>query len=43
MQQRIDDVVGLDRLPTFADQALLPVVEATVRGTMSCAEITSIR
>ncbi|KAG6806799.1 hypothetical protein H0H93_002408, partial [Arthromyces matolae] len=30
-QQEIDNVVGIDRLPSFKDRPLLPVVDAIVR------------
>ncbi|KAF8342442.1 cytochrome P450, partial [Amanita rubescens] len=33
VQDEIDRVVGLDRLPTYEDRPLLPIVEAVVRET----------
>lgn len=32
VQNQIDDVVGPDRLPSFADRPRLPYIEAAVRG-----------
>ena len=31
-QKQIDDIVGLDRLPSFADRPHLPYIEAVMRG-----------
>ncbi len=31
-QKQIDDIVGSDRLPSFADRSHLPYIEAVVRG-----------
>ena len=31
-QKQLDDIVGPDRLPTFADRPHLPYIEATLRG-----------
>ncbi|KAG6849627.1 hypothetical protein H0H93_006836 [Arthromyces matolae] len=33
-QKEIDDIVGLDRLPTFKDRPYLPFIEAVVRETL---------
>ena len=35
-QQEIDEVVGNDRLPGFADMADLPIVGACVKETLRC-------
>ncbi|KJA24944.1 hypothetical protein HYPSUDRAFT_1073693 [Hypholoma sublateritium FD-334 SS-4] len=34
VQEQIDDIVGPDRLPSFADRSRLPYVEAAVRETL---------
>ncbi|KAG6835812.1 hypothetical protein H0H93_014463 [Arthromyces matolae] len=31
-QKELDDIVGVDRLPTFKDRPFLPFMEAVVRG-----------
>lgn len=35
-QKQLDDVVGPDRVPTFADRLRLPYIDAIVRGINKC-------
>lgn len=37
VQDQLDKVVGTERLPTFADEHLLPNVTAIIRGTLNGA------
>ncbi len=38
-QKQIDDIVGPDRLPSFADRPRLPYIEAVMRGQFVLLQI----